>query len=319
MSDVWASSLYQSSFGGVDFDCLETQDSWDRALVMHTYARRDGGDGQDMGAEPRETDCRIIFWDRSPIAGENPFTSSQSHLRRFEEFHRATQTGRSQEFVHPLFGSYRAYARSVRAVASAELRNVIMVDLTFVEDSTEPAPLRVRGPLDAGVAAVTVGIGDVELEMAELGFTPPSLLQEILDTVTEWEEDYGTTLSLREVNLQFGSISAKIDLDIRTLGLEGNIANHKLWKAYQRLHYQVGQAAEAFRQSQPAYIEIQLRAPQPLRVVVTDYYPHDDVEGRYQELLRLNEIDDPSLLPAGSVLVAPAPSAGRRASLRRTA
>lgn len=315
MTDVWADTLYQASFGGVEFDLLETEDSHVRSLVMHSYPRRDGGDGQDMGAEPRETTGVAIFWERSPVAGED-LRSSQNHLRRFKAWFAATQAGKPQEFVHPITGSYKAWARDVRWSAVGEERNKIIADVTFVEDTTEPAELVVQASIDAGVSAIGVAIDLVEEQLAAFSLNT-TILDEMLIIIEDWELNFD--LSLREVNLEVASISAAIDLDIQRFALESDIARHPLWKAYQRLHYQILRAADRFRRRQPQVIQIELRVAQPLRVIATDYYGARDAETRYQQILRLNEIDDPSLLPAGKRLKIPTPSGAQQASLRRAA
>lgn len=315
MTDIWEQALYRSSYGGVEFDCLTTSDSIDRAVVMHSYPRRDGGNGQDMGAGPRETDCRAIFWERPALPGDKPL-SSQNHLRRFQEFFKVTQSGRPQEFVHPVTGSYRARAIGVGWETVGDLRNVILCDVTFVEEGTEPAPFALRAPLAAGRAAVSVQGSLLDRALADIG-KATDVVNDALIAVERWESDL--TVSVREVNLEVASFNDRIDRQIRILGLESDPAGHGAWKAFQLFNFQIALAAEAFRQQQPQLIEIELRANLPLRVVVTEHYGATDADQRYAEVMRLNDIEDPSSILAGTILLIPSPAGARQATLRRAA
>lgn len=312
MSDVWSSALYQASFGGVEFDCLATSDAIARAIARHTYPRRDGGDLQDMGAEPRSTRCRIEFWERAPLEGE----STGNHLERFAAFYDVCHYGQAFEFVHPITGSYRAMVESFDFDASGDERDAIMVEVTFVEDSTQPArfdPGSLQS-VDSGSAAVRVNADLVNVELEDAGITS-SVADETADSVDAWEG--GPGISAREVSLRLATINSQIDALIEEYELATDITRFPLYRRLQALNYSARRAASLFKQAQPQVIQITVAAPRPLRVLAAETYGAADAEARHADLMRMNDIDDPSLLPAGTVLRAPSPRAGRQASRRR--
>lgn len=311
MTDVWSQTLYQASFGGVEFDCLATSDSLSRSIVRHEYPRRDGADLQDMGAEPRVTRCRLLFWERPPLDGE---AATGNHLQRFAAFLDAVRAGKAQDFVHPITGTYRAMVESFDYDATADERDAITAECVFVEDTTAPAqfdPGRMV-LVDAGAAAVRVHADQANAELAAAGIDS-SAATDAAAAVDGWES---AATSVREVNLQLASIGSQIDGLIAEYELASSIENYALWRTLQRLHYSCRRAAALFRQAQPQIVTLTLAAAQPLRVVATELYGADGAEAGYAEMMRLNDIDDPSLIAAGTSLRAPAP---RRRATRRAA
>lgn len=315
MSDVWASYLYQASFAGLPLDILETADSIARAVARRVFPGRDGGSLQDQGAEPRSTSCRIIFAELAPLDSG----ATGNHLERFAAFYATTQAGKAQEFVHPITGSYRAMVEDIDFRASGEQRDVIEVDCTFVEDTTRPARFDPGSllPLDAGAAAVAVRSAEVDAEIAALGLEGSTVAADAGAAVETWESD--PTISVREVNLQLASLTAQIDDLIATYELTTDVSRFTLWRRLQALSYSLRRAASLFRQSQPQIIQITLAVARPLRSIVAETYGASEASARYADAMRLNDIDDPSLIPAGTTLRLPSPKAARQASLRRAA
>ncbi len=313
MSDVWSSALYQASFGGVEFDCLSTSDSIARSIVEHTYPRRDGADLQDMGASARRTQCRILFWERPAIEGEK---ATGNHLQRFAAFVEAVNRGKPQAFVHPLTGSYRALAEGLSFDADAEVRDSIEVDVTFVEDTTQPVRFHPGALLvaDAGPAAVRVradkvngGLADAEIDS--------DVATDAADTVEDWEED--PDISVRRVNLEVASIASEIDILIDEEELTSDLERFALWRQLQALNFSARRAAAAFKQEQPQIIAITIASAVPLRTLAVEVYGARDAADGYREIMKLNDIDDPTLLLEGTVIRAPSPRTDRQVALRR--
>lgn len=306
MSDVWSSTLYSASYGGVEFDCLETSDSMARAIVRHSFPRREGGVLHDMGAEPRETRCRLLFWERPALEGE---TARGDHRARFAAFLavvKAGKEGKAQAFVHPITGSYQAMVEDFDFDATGDERDAITADVTFVEDSTEPARFDPGSLLvvDAGAAAVRVNADLATAAFAGAGLDT-AVPGDAADVVDGWESD--PTTAVRKVNLELATITSQIDGLIDEFELATDVSRFPLFRSLQALNYSCRRAAALFRQRQPQLITITLAAAQPLRVVAADTYGAADAEARYADLMRLNDIDDPTLLEAGTVLQAPAP------------
>ncbi len=317
MTSIWSEVLHQASFGGIEFDCLTTSDALPRALIRRTAPRRNGGRLQDMGSEPRTTQCRILFFERKPLEGEADFLLEENHIERFRRFVEAAQLGRVQDFVHPITGTYRAMVEDFAFDADAEAEDQIEVSCTFVEDSTQPTVFEpgAGGPFDAGVAAVKVQGAALDADLAAAGIDDP-IGSDTADMAETWSSDPLT--SVREVNLQLASLATRIDDAVETYELATNVDRYPAWRNAQILLWKARQAAESFRQTQPQLITVTLAATQPLRVVLTDTYGAADAESQYDNALRLNDIDDPTSIRAGTQLRLAAPNAGRRVTLRRT-
>ncbi len=313
MSDVWSSALYQASYGGVEFDCLTTSDSMPRTVIEHSYPRRDGADLQDMGASARRTQCRILFWERPPIDGER---ATGNHLQRFAAFVEAVNRGKPQEFVHPITGSYRALTEGISWDADAEIRDSIEVDVTFVEDTTQPVRFHPGALLvaDAGSAAVRVRADKVNEELEELELDS-GVASEAADVVEGWEEDPDT--STRQVDLEVASIASEIDGLVDEEALTSDIARFSLWRQLQALNFSARRAAAVFKQEQPQVIAVTIARAVPLRALAVEIYGARDAADGYREIMRLNDIDDPTLLAAGTVIRAPSPRTDRQVALRR--
>lgn len=314
MSDVWADALHVASFAFVELDVLTGRDSIRRALARHSYPRRDGGDVQDQGADPRSTDCRIIFFEREPIEGESDL-SSLNHLQRYEAFFAAAMAGFPQEFVHPITGSYNALVEDLGMSFDAEEPGVLLVDCRFVEDATDPAPLDigVARPVSAGVATVEVEVEALNAALDAAGLES-SVGDETLAAVAGWESDAEVTARLVTMELQ--SLSSKLAAATDELELATRLDRHPVWRALQRLHNELRRAAQVVRQSEPALFELTTTTALPLRVLAADLYGAHQAERRRAELMQLNDIDDPGLIPSGTTLVAPTLHAKPRQGLR---
>lgn len=310
MTPIWVDALHQASFGGVEFDCLTTRDSIARAVARRLYPRRDGGDLQDMGAEPRMTVVQAIFFEREPIDGEDWFQSSRNHLERFAAFYAATQKGVAQDFVHPLTGRYLALVEDLHFDASADEEDTVLVDCTFVEDRTEPAVFEpgVGAPFFAGSATIRVQSDLLDLELEEAGLSSP-LPGKAVDLAELWESSR-LSLALREVNLQLASFSSELADMMDAYELASDLQRYPAWRSAQRLLFTMRMAAESFRQSQPQLTTILVLRGQPLRALVSQHYGGREADRRYGEIIRLNDLDDPSYIPEGTRLRAPLP-AGR--------
>jgi hypothetical protein len=79
-----------------------------------------------------------------------------------------------------------------------------------------------------------------------------------------------------------------------------------------RLNYALRRAFDAVTTTQPDIIEVTVAAPMPLLVLVTQIY-RSAREGlkHYGEILRLNDIRNPTCLEAGQVIKAYAPKPSR--------
>lgn len=316
---IWADFLHQASYAGIEFDCLMTRDSFRRAIVAREFPRTDGGLLQDMGGAPRRTEMRACFFERAAVEGEDFEISGLNHLQRYAAFLAACRQGGTHDLVHPITGTHRAQVESFDAEAVGEEDDQIYVDVVFLEDGTAPAVFQVGTgllPFDAGTAAVQVEAEQLTALLAASGMES-DVPADASALATSWASS--PELTVREVNLQLATAAAQIDAATETLELATNVANFPIYRSMQRVLWRLRQAAASFRQSQPQLITITLQADLPLRVVAAENYGAREADQRYGEMMRLNDIDDPSLVPAGTRIRAPARSAPKRTAGGRVA
>lgn len=299
--DQWSTEIYECSFGGVRLDVQSLRDDLSRALARHTYPHRDGADTEDMGAEPRVTNCKVIFFPPRGLADE-------SALERFKAFVRVVNQGEPQTFVHPLLGSYKASVGTCNAEATAGLRDTIMVDVEFVEDAPDSAifdenpgnpVLSAVDDVKASSAALDKAVDDVNTRKPS---APVSTTVGATATteVSRWGDADGVTE--RDVRLAAASLSTTISSETDRLELATNIDRWPLAEALANLHYSVRRAAETFIETTPRIFEITVDKPTPLLTIAANVYGADQAADRYEQLLKLNDVRNPLRIEAGTVL-----------------
>jgi len=312
VDDQWAEQLYPASYGDVRLDVLSTQDDLSRALARYKYPHREGADVEDMGGEERTTRCRLIFFPRD----------GQDARAAFLDFLEVVERGESQTFVHPIFGSYQAKVGQLGAAAEFGIRDTLMVDVEFVEDTADAGVFSpgAGSPVASSVDEVTAiatqvddGLVDVNEGLVEDEQISTTVHTEAVTAVTSWEED--DTLTERDVRFAASTLTNKIASETNRLELAQDVDKYPLVQAFTSLHYAVRRAAEAFIQRTPEIIEITIVAPTPLIVIAARTYGADQADGRYQQLLELNDVRTPNRVPRGTVLKAQSPHSSAR--LRR--
>lgn len=309
MSDVWADHLLDASFGGIDLFVVTGQDSIDRALVRHSIPRAEGSRQQDMGSEARETRCTVLFIEETG--------QISNHIERYERFVEKCNDGDPHEFVHPITGSYPARVEGFRGDWSAGERDLITVECTFVEELEDEllAPdITIFPSFSLPELEVTVAELNAAFEAATID---SSIAFDALDMALGW--DSNPLLTVRQINTQLEAFTSTVANLETSLELQADLALYPVMRAINLLMRNVRTVAEYFKRNEPALIEVEVRSDVPLLVFVTDLYGASQASARYDEAQRLNDIDDPSLLRAGTVLIMPSPSFGGQERLRGAA
>lgn len=313
--DQWETFLLAASFGGVPIDIQETSDSMGRALARHTYPYRDGTDLEDVGSEPRTTECRIVFFG----------TGDGDDIRaRISAFLAAVNSGRAQTFVHPITGAYKARASNVQMSAAAEPRDTVMISCTFEEDTTEPAVFDVSSgaPSSTGaeaVASASKALDDALLEVqAEDLINNDGVLSDDLAepitvgatataTVAKWS-DPASALNVRDVTNQAVTLTRQIEAEVERLELATDVSRYPLIRAFTDLQAAVRKAAQAVAATSPRIVEFTVTAPIPLIILCARTYGAEDAAAREEEILQLNDIRNPARLEPGQKIAGPSPT-----------
>lgn len=302
--DLWEKQLFECRYGGIRLDVQTTQDSLGRALATHRIPHREGSPVRDQGAEPRVTNCRIIFF---------PVDAADDPRERFYFFKALVDEGRTQTFVHPITGSYRAKVGELSVSAAAEPRETIMVECSFHEDSDVPAVFEsgAGAPTISGVDEVSAAAADLDDGLVEVNAELDDDLLPLettvgTDCVTQvqaWEtaaSDADTGITPREVNLQLVALSDQISDETDRLELALHPERQPIARALSNLHHSVRRAASAFIEESPSIIEITVLAPTNVYALAARTYPGEPVEQRVEQLLQLNDIANPARIEANT-------------------
>lgn len=304
--DTWAEAVQPGQFGPLRIDILLTDDEVQLARAKHEYPRRDGADIQPMGTGARRTSCRVIFFERPPTVDDpGPL---EDHLTRFSRFYTLCVTqNEALDFVHPIFGAYSAYAdEGLRVSADALKPNVLFVDVDFVEDSTTPAggfgPN--TAPLQVSTAQLNTLCDAFDRDVAVLELPDDSaahgLAADIKSTVAAWETN--VDLKTRDVNGDLSRLSDDINDALNDINYGTDLDRIPLYRTSVRMHATLRRVAEAFQQRAPQIVDYVVVEDAPLRVLAARLYGAAQWERRYNELLELNDVTDPAIVPRGTVL-----------------
>lgn len=305
LRDTWRDALLTASFFGLRLDILNTEDEWRSSLVRHSGPRRDGATIDPMGTEARICRCTVIFFERD--GDDDDEFAFDDHITRFATFMQtAMQAREPREFVHPVLGSFQAYVENLSARAAAGDPNVIMVQADFVEDAG-PAVLAYPelAPVASGQAHVENLAGELDAQLASVRLpasatAAPALAARSTSMVEGWITD--ANLATRNVDAELSDFSDAVSDALLEINAGTDLGRFTIVRTIHRLHATLRRAAERFRRSQPQVVTHVVRAATSLRALATALYGAADSEARYQDLVRLNDLADPTYLPAGTTV-----------------
>lgn len=306
--DRWEEQLIECSFGGVRLDVQSLRDVVGRVLAVHQIPHREGAPVRDQGAVPRETECKIIFFRTAP---------EDDPRERFYFFKAIADEGRTQTFVHPLTGRYRAKVGEMSFSIAPEPREVITVECTFHEDSDVPATFEATSGVapSAGLAEVEASAADLNASLVEVNDELPEDAEPLTSTAgveavavaAGWADAVDAVddpLTVRKVNLQLVALSNKISAETDRLELAMHPERQPIMRSLSALHANLRRAADAFTEQSPRIVEITVIAPTNVYTLAARTYPGENAERRAEQLLRLNDIRNPARIEAGTRLKA---------------
>lgn len=300
-----------SSFGGVEFDCVEVSDSLVRALEVTKHRNRNGAKVRDHGGMARQTDCQFIFWDRPAIDGETA-DASVSYRDRFNNFARLIVAGRARTFRHPGGGSYRAYVQELDWSEVAFEVDTIRGGCVFVEDTSETSESLATGtdrPRTSGIAEAKVFADTTRLELAS---TAPTADTTFLDDIDGFLAEWTDPTNIPEVPSQLRQSIRLIESAQAAVGVFSDPQYYELLVLTEQLAASLRDAAAAATRPQPQLASVVVLTAQPLRSFLVGYYGASEARDQYQSVLDLNVVDDPLLMPIGTELTLPVAGVGRR-------
>jgi prophage DNA circulation protein len=120
LSPISVNNLLDASFRGVFFHCQGTDDQTERALAVHHYPFREGGEIDDMGRKARPFSFNAVFW-------------GARYQPELESFVAALDEGGEGELIHPVYGVKKVMVEQYSIKHDAENPDSCTVQITFRE------------------------------------------------------------------------------------------------------------------------------------------------------------------------------------------
>jgi prophage DNA circulation protein len=285
--DEWEQQLLDAEYGGFPLDILDTSDNFSRALVRHTHPNIDGAILRDMGAEPRETTCTIVF-------------IPPRVLDRMLEFISLCSTGKAERFVHPLTGSYLARPENIRLTGRGQDRDYVTLSVTFVEDRSGGVTFYDLAVGLDDVGAVASAATELDTAIAAAGEDAVTVGTDSVALAESW--DASTTLNARQINLELAEQANAIQDAADALDLATDVDNYPMMRSFARLQNNLRNLAARFISAAPKLTTYTVRMTRPLIAVCQDLYGGTQARERCDRILELNDIPNPGLVEAGVVL-----------------
>jgi prophage DNA circulation protein len=273
-------------------------------LAVHQYLKRDGGEVENMGAEPGRFVMRLCFL-------------GDAWAKQYRALVAAIRKDPRGQMVHPLLGTLRVACEGISdaAVSPAAERDSINLSVPFVEDAVDATVLaesfigpvarqaritsyaakvtsaisQIASAVSAGAtltgAAITFGAAAVHAASSD---TPdPSLDQKIEEVVS------ATSAAITAVRAD-----PRAGTDATTYALVAHI---------EQLQAECMALAEAVASSKPTIVTYVVAGTTDVATLAARLYGGDAL-ARLDELMTLNRIPNPHAIPAGMVLRVAAPT-----------
>lgn len=124
----WETDLQDASFRGIEFECVSTNDSTQKALAVKQSPYSSDAEIEDMGADPRKISLRIL------LAGKD----YKQWLDALEAAFNLTGPG---ELIHPVFGIKSAQVANWSVQHGADNVDSCDIDVDFIVATAEKRAL----------------------------------------------------------------------------------------------------------------------------------------------------------------------------------
>jgi prophage DNA circulation protein len=290
VSDEFSQDLLVATWGDLQLDVLNTDDSFGRDLVPFSYPNVDGATHRDMGARAWRTNLTLVFLAPNVIARAKAFVAQANE-------------GVPYTFTHPVWGSFEARVEDGSISVTAEQRDFISMDISLVEEAAT-ASFDVISTTTDKRANVDAAAAEVNSALSDAGLTS-TVGDDAVAQADLWEAD--EDLTQRTINLEFNEIANSIASDIETLGLASDITYSPSYDAMMALQQAMREYAEFLIATAPQLTTYTLIVRMPLLMVCQSLYGGELALDRFFDALDLNALDDPGMIPAGTVLTVIAP------------
>lgn len=276
--------MQTASFRGVEFEVVSVRDIFDRRVVDHQVPFADGAELEDLGRRPRESVFSVVFY-------------GDDYLTRLGDLLRVLDEGTAGPLVHPLFGRYTARYVGGGIDHTHDERDTARLELTFKEDGRNHT-LADLFSFEAAVRELEVDVEAARQAYDDLDEDIPEVEAALADA-----DDYGTDVddTADDLEPRFDQLRRHNNEAIAATG-EANQEPRRTQSLVQSLRDIVESARAVKEQAErnyPKRTTKEIGSAVPLSVLALSLYGDPD---REEDLLRLNRVKNPFLVPAGTEL-----------------
>lgn len=291
----WDTDLQVGSFRGVTFPTLSITDTFARRVAQHKFPYKDGAQLEDIGAEARPISAEIVF-------------HGTDYLADLLAFLAVANVGATGALIHPVLGAVQAKVVRTEVRHEEARRDSATVTAEFLEDgvnTSTPTLVSIDAASDALTAqtAATRTLADDLSGTAATALPATTAALDDADTFAESLDENPAELQTRldqlgdRVNAGIAEID-ELETDAAGDALD-DVGRSELRDAMRAVFDDADQLKQRTERLHPKVIPQNLPVHVPLVTLALQLY-NDPT--RADDLLRLNKIRDPFLVPPGTVL-----------------
>jgi len=278
----WDAQLERASFRGVEFDVVSTEDSIERRIVAHEYPYKDGAELEDLGRRPRPARFVAVF-------------HGPQYEADLSSFLLVADEGKTGPMRHPVFGTWQAKVTRISMRHETSRRDHCEVELELQEDALD-TELPTLFSVEAAKHELAISSAAVSEELVILDEDLPDVetfVNDALDFIDD-VESITDDLTARLDQMHQGMLNA-----VATAKAIGDVKSWPIVRACRRTMMAATRLKKRVERMVPTASKKRLPVHTPLAAVATSLY--GDAE-RADELLRLNKIRNPFMVPPGTEL-----------------
>lgn len=294
-SPVPDQQFYGSRYGATRLFISRLTTTKSRTQVVHELSSGDDHVVQDRGREIVRARAELLFdWMRG---------DTLTPLDRLNEF-KSQVDDEPHIFQHPIEGSFSARVAEFEYVIEGSGPITATCEFIAISEIVDVLPAGAAAIPATGIGAVDSASEKYEDEYAELGLNDIGLGDTSRHTVDAW--DASDDVNPRQIFVDTGSLTQQ--LGDQSSQLEDDIEMWEAFKSTLLLADAVRRAAEAATSDTPTTFAFKSTAPVALRALLASIYGASEVDERYVQAMRLNDIATPALLDVGAELQLPTPT-----------
>lgn len=290
---TWDDILQVGKYGGVTFDFVSTRDEHSNDLDVQKFPNKPGQRIQARARNGVRIDVMAIF-----IEDDYPATMNKL-IKQLDD------GGVPKELVHPVFGTLQAACSRFTVNHDIEdAADSATVQISFEEHTDDNGLTQATDTTPARANAVRSAAADVLVALSAFSAASESLQSEItsamssVSAIADTLESTGESLSVLQIQASVNGVLALVESPIEQVKDYDSTEKYELAAALLVSASTLSDFANDLIQARPPLSVFAVAADTNLLALAFDLGQDPD------ELLALNSIPDPSLIPAGFKLSA---------------